>query len=133
MIIDIDHFKRINDEFGHQAGDQALQHFVKSTKNMLRQKDLFGRLGGEEFAILLLNTDLNAARQIGARIQDNLKQHPLDIAGNQNITIKISIGLTKIPQAEAYRSLDFWISQADQALYQAKSDGRNQIRVADQT
>ncbi|PWQ88512.1 sensor domain-containing diguanylate cyclase, partial [Enterococcus faecium] len=84
MIIDIDHFKRINDEFGHQAGDQALQHFVKSTKTMLRQKDLFGRLGGEEFAILLLNTDLNAARQIGARIQDNLKQHPLDIAGNQN-------------------------------------------------
>jgi len=133
MIIDIDHFKRINDEFGHQAGDQALQHFVKSTKNMLRQKDLFGRLGGEEFAILLLNTDLNTARQIGARIQYNLKQHPLDIAGNQNITIKISIGLTNIPQSEAYRSLDFWISQADQALYQAKSDGRNQIRVADQT
>lgn len=133
MMIDIDHFKRINDEFGHQAGDQALQHFVKSTKTMLRQKDLFGRLGGEEFAILLLNTDLNAARQIGARIQDNLKQHPLDITDSQSITIKISIGLTNIPQAEAYRSLDFWISQADQALYQAKSEGRNQIRVANQT
>lgn len=130
MMVDIDYFKRINDEFGHKVGDEALQHFVKITQSILRQHDLFGRLGGEEFAILLQNTDLESAKQIAERIQSTLKQHPLNLSFNQSILINISIGVSNIPYKQAFRPIDFWISQADKALYQAKSAGRDQIQIA---
>ena len=96
----------------------------------MRQHDLFGRLGGEEFAILLQNTDLESAKQIAERIQSTLKQHPLNLSFNQSILINISIGVSSIPYKQAFRPLDYWISQADKALYQAKSAGRDQIQIA---
>ncbi|MFC3903803.1 GGDEF domain-containing protein [Acinetobacter marinus] len=130
MMVDIDHFKRINDEFGHQAGDKALQHFVNVTKSILRQSDLFGRLGGEEFAILLQDTDIASATLIAERIQAALKQYPLIITQGQSLQIKISIGLLSIPSGQMHQTLDYWISQADKALYQAKSAGRDQIHIA---
>ena len=121
MMLDLDHFKAVNDTFGHQHGDQVLTHFAHCARAALRRGDRFGRYGGEEFLALLPNTTADAALPVAARIHSALSSgHPLDC--------KVSIGVTSWRGPDD--SLDAMLGRADAALYQAKAEGRNRTCAA---
>lgn len=121
MMIDLDHFKTINDTHGHQHGDRVLVHFAESTRSALRRADRFGRYGGEEFLVLLPNTTADVALPVAERIRAALSAgHALDC--------QASIGLTHWRGPED--TLDAMLGRADAALYQAKAQGRNQTCIA---
>lgn len=116
MMIDLDHFKSVNDTHGHQHGDRVLVHFAESTRAALRRADRFGRYGGEEFLVLLPNTSTDAALPVAERIRAALTTgHALDCTA--------SIGVTHWRGPED--TLDTMLGRADAALYQAKAEGRN--------
>lgn len=126
LMLDIDHFKRVNDVHGHPIGDAVLKQFTATCASMLRAHDLFGRLGGEEFAIALPHTDLDGARSVAEKIRMAIEQAPLTTAaGNIEITVSIGVAQTHAGQHE----IDQLIAWADKALYDAKHGGRNQVRV----
>ncbi|WP_260465804.1 sensor domain-containing diguanylate cyclase [Stutzerimonas xanthomarina] len=126
LMLDIDHFKRVNDVHGHPIGDAVLKQFTATCASMLRAHDLFGRLGGEEFAIALPHTDLDGARSVAEKIRMAIEQAPLTTAaGNIGITVSIGVAQTHAGQHE----IDQLIAWADKALYDAKHGGRNQVRV----
>jgi diguanylate cyclase (GGDEF)-like protein len=125
LMLDIDRFKRINDTHGHDAGDRAIMATVNAIRGLLRPEALFGRLGGEEFAILLPQADLAAALIAAERCRHAVRRLRLttDVA---DIGFTISIGLTTV---DAESGLTVALQQADQALYDAKNAGRNRVRV----
>lgn len=126
LMLDIDHFKRVNDVHGHPIGDAVLKQFTATCASMLRAHDLFGRLGGEEFAIALPHTDLDGASSVAEKIRMAIEQAPLTTAaGNIEITVSIGVAQTHAGQHE----IDQLIAWADKALYDAKHGGRNQVRV----
>ncbi len=126
LMIDIDHFKKINDNYGHAAGDRVLIEVANILKDNLRNYDVVGRVGGEEFAMLLPNSDIDTATQIAERIREKIADSSTPF---QQVSIKltISIGLTAIQENES--SIDDIINRADKALYQAKSSGRNTVTL----
>ncbi len=120
-MLDLDHFKRINDEKGHKVGDEALQLFTQVCQQSLRTSDIIGRLGGEEFALLLPDTELDQACQVAERIREAL----IAATPNGNIpAMTVSIGLTPF---DGQASLENLLQQADNNLYKAKARGRNQV------
>jgi len=123
LLFDIDHFKKINDTYGHDVGDRALIHFVDIVKENLRQSDVFSRIGGEEFTLLLPDADPKGALKMAQRISEIVEGRPLEIR-NEKIPMTVSGGLT---QWKTDESLDRVLSRADSAMYQAKEKGRNQI------
>lgn len=130
LMLDLDHFKAINDEYGHPVGDQVLKHFKYTTENCLRKGDVIGRMGGEEFAILLPSCPDSELAEIAIRIKNALNQNPTQLAAGQTIRITVSIGSASANMAAD--DMEILINQADQALYCAKRAGRNQvIRFAD--
>ncbi|CAB1367351.1 sensor domain-containing diguanylate cyclase [Denitratisoma oestradiolicum] len=126
LMLDLDFFKRVNDTHGHAAGDGVLRHFATLSRDSLRQVDLFGRLGGEEFGILLPATDEVGARETAERLRGRLEGHPAEFQGI-TIAVTVSIGLTLLSAADA--SLDIVINRADAALYRAKHQGRNRVEA----
>ncbi|MCB1051069.1 MAG: diguanylate cyclase [Acidobacteria bacterium] len=124
IMIDIDHFKKINDNHGHQVGDQVLIQVAQTIQSMIRTEDLFGRYGGEEFALLLPSSSQNAATLTAERIRKRIADLHID-AEHQHIRVTLSMGLSTFFQGEM--SLDTLLKQADQALYCAKEKGRNQV------
>lgn len=126
MILDIDHFKQINDQHGHLVGDRVLQQVVAAVRKPLRKTDLLGRYGGEEFLILLPVTDGETALALGERIRSAVETTPV---GPQHQVSTISIGVTSVMAGDA--SFDALISRADLAVYQAKALGRNRVVVSD--
>lgn len=126
LAIDLDHFKRINDSWGHSSGDQALRHFVQIVNGHLRSDHVIGRVGGEEFVIFLPNTGLDAAAVVAERLRALVEAQP--VAGAQNpITLTVSIGVTQLVLGD---SLEAALHRADQAMYQAKAKGRNRVERA---
>jgi diguanylate cyclase (GGDEF)-like protein len=123
MMLDIDHFKEINDNYGHQAGDISLIEFSNVCKENLRDTDMFSRLGGEEFAISMPGLSLVHAVSVAEKIRQ-LIEHLVINHNNQAITFTVSIGVVEMQQRE---SLDSALSRADKALYSAKHSGRNQV------
>ena len=128
-MLDIDHFKRVNDTYGHLAGDAVLAALAASLRGLLRDYDITGRFGGEEFAILLPHTDAGTAAQITERLRAKLADITVT-AGNGDGTVvplqvTVSIGVATL--AASHRDLDELIAAADAALYQAKQSGRNMI------
>ena len=119
ILLDIDDFKRINDHFGHQGGDEVLISLSKIIKHSLRTIDRVGRYGGEEFMILLPNTNINAARLYALRLQALIRDYKLP--NDDHLTV--SGGLAEYTG----ESIDELIKQADQLLYQAKKSGKDQI------
>lgn len=120
MMLDLDHFKTVNDTLGHQHGDAVLVHFVQRTQAVLRRADRLGRYGGEEFLVLLPGADAAAAEGVAQRIHATLASgHPLDC--------QVSIGLTSWSGPQ--ETLDAMLSRADAALYRAKREGRNRTVV----
>jgi diguanylate cyclase (GGDEF)-like protein len=121
MMLDIDHFKRVNDTHGHDVGDQALVTIAEVLKNGIRSMDILARWGGEEFLVLLPETDLAGATLIAERIRQQVSQIKLPKIPEG---LTISIGLC---EAKPDMALKTATSLADQALYQAKENGRNRV------
>lgn len=124
LLLDIDDFKRINDSYGHQEGDQVLQHIADSGKAVLRRGDLFGRIGGEEFAAVFPGCNAQVAEQIAERLQRQI-QHLSFSHGQQTYGVTVSQGLTELTDEDV--ALDSLYARADAAMYQAKRQGKNQI------
>ncbi|WP_349359437.1 diguanylate cyclase [Stappia sp.] len=127
LILDIDHFKRVNDRYGHFAGDDVLKAFCTRITHLLRERDHFGRLGGEEFLALLPDTNLDAAVAVAERLRAALACRPVEVNG-QSIPVTVSIGVTAFTGGEA---IDDAFARADRFLYQAKQDGRNRVVAGD--
>jgi diguanylate cyclase (GGDEF)-like protein len=127
MLVDIDHFKAVNDRFGHQAGDTALCQFALRLRRNCREDDLIARFGGEEFVVLLHNVELEAARAAAERLCAKLREAPLVLNGQAH-RLTASFGVA--PLADAAR-LDEALAQADAALYRAKNAGRDRVCCAD--
>ena len=125
MIVDIDHFKQVNDTHGHDAGDQILQTFAARMRRVIRSSDLICRLGGEEFAVLMPDTPLEIARRVAERVRDAIDSNFFTLSpGRPPIPVTVSIGL-----AERGGDLDpeRLMRRADSALYRSKGDGRNRV------
>ena len=126
MMIDIDHFKPINDTYGHAVGDTIIQGVVKRALECLRQSDSIGRVGGEEFAVLLPETALAAARDVAERLRAHIEARPY-IIGSGALACTVSIGVAQLSALDS--SLEDLLHRADTALYAAKNDGRNRVEV----
>ncbi|MGP9799917.1 GGDEF domain-containing protein [Rheinheimera sp. NSM] len=125
MMLDLDHFKAVNDNFGHQAGDRALKSAAGTFKQQMRKTDFIGRIGGEEFLVILPDTAISSAYALAERIRLTLEQHTIENPLTPNCTA--SIGVTQCRSADDLHSL---IQRADESLYQAKSNGRNCVSQA---
>ena len=125
LLLDLDHFKLVNDTFGHLAGDQVLQAIAQIIKSGIRQKDVHCRYGGEEFAILLPQTSIDTAIRVGQRLREILENHPIP-TDKGLVGVTMSIGVAS-RSGEDEISFDSLIEQADAALYAAKKAGRNQV------
>jgi len=127
MMLDLDHFKQINDKYGHPVGDQVLQEFANCCKRSVREVDLIGRYGGEELVILLPETDLKTALPVAERLRARIAGTPILVASDE-IYVTASIGLAA--KDEYTQHLDTLIARADQAMYIAKHRGRDCVAVS---
>lgn len=127
LIIDLDHFKCVNDTHGHACGDHVLREFARMCRQSLRAGDAVGRLGGEEFAVVLPRTELDEARRIAERIRATVEQRVISLPKGRRLQVTVSVGLAVHRRGEA---LDSLMSRADGAMYEAKVLGRNRVVVA---
>ena len=123
LALDLDHFKNVNDTYGHHVGDLALVHFCKICQEVLREIDVLGRIGGEEFAILLPGLDLIEATKMAQKIRHSLYEQPLH-HNKMFLMLTVSIGVAELKSETNFEKL---LLQADQAMYKAKDNGRNQV------
>jgi diguanylate cyclase (GGDEF)-like protein/PAS domain S-box-containing protein len=127
IMLDIDHFKRVNDEYGHQGGDQVLQIFAEACQEVIRSTDLMGRVGGEEFALLLPDTPIKSAFNLAERLRERITKYPY-LAGEMLIEITASLGVAELGSDDGdFKAL---LQRADEALYSAKHAGRNRVKIA---
>jgi diguanylate cyclase (GGDEF)-like protein len=129
LMMDLDHFKKINDTFGHPAGDEVLSTFGTMIQDEVRSTDIAGRYGGEEFSIAMPETSLEGAIRTGERLREKLNQHSFRTDEGEEFSVTCSLGLAGF-RLEMNNFSDF-VKEADDALYQAKEGGRNQLIVAD--
>ena len=125
LVLDIDYFKSINDKFGHSVGDKALTHFTQVCRTGLRKADILGRIGGEEFAIILPLTDAKKAKEIANRIRVLIEKSPC-VSHGKLINLTVSIGIAAFNQQDTFEAM---LEEADKALYNAKHQGRNQVII----
>jgi len=133
LLIDIDHFKQVNDTFGHLAGDLVLRSVTSTFRNILRSSDIIGRYGGEEFAIALPETDLEGAKTLAERLRREVKDTAVAHGGEEiRVTISVGIAFCSMPpdgeDIDCKQALGALLRDSDQALYKAKAMGRNQVR-----
>ena len=130
MIVDVDHFKRINDEYGHDAGDQALIETVRRMRHIMRSEDLVGRLGGEEFVAVMPDIDLGSAHAAAERLRRSFSDFPMTISGNARpveVTLTVSVGVASLEPHDLLFS--HLLRRADRAMYAAKAAGRNTVML----
>ena len=127
LMLDIDHFKEVNDTYGHKVGDRVLQALSLTCREILREFDVLGRLGGEEFAVLLPMTDGAAAREIAERLRQAVGRAQVPLERGLPLGFAVSIGVAQMPAREV--NIDTLLHLADLALYQAKRNGRNQVSI----
>lgn len=127
MMIDIDHFKQINDRWGHASGDDALQVFARTARDVMREHETIGRLGGEEFAMMLPGADIDAAMQAAQRLRQAVRAATV-ITSGPSYTMTVSIGVVVLDPNE---DLSAALARADHALYTAKRAGRDRVEVGD--
>ncbi len=127
LLLDIDNFKQVNDNYGHQKGDKVLQFISRRIENSVRDSDIIARYGGEEFLIILPDTPPETAYQVGERIRENIACQPCESSRGE-INLTVSIGMTFLRnQDEDKKNQDELIRQADNAAYLAKFQGKNQV------
>ena len=126
LMLDIDHFKKINDSFGHKAGDQVLKSLAEIFRITLREGDIVGRVGGEEFVVLLPETNVDGAVTVAERIRQTVETTTVSVSGSK-IHFTVSIGGSEPTFQEC--TLDLLLNQADNMLYQAKNSGRNRLCI----
>mgnify|MGYP006292722397 FL=1 len=126
VMLDLDHFKQVNDEHGHQVGDRVLTQTAEVLRQGLRETDVAGRYGGEEFLILLPRTNCEGARIVAERIRKMIEKTPMSSGEGQTFTVSISLGIGERTDDD---SVDTLVNKADQALYQAKANGRNRVEA----
>jgi len=127
LVMDLDHFKSINDRFGHALGDRVLELFTEAARKSMRGSDLIGRLGGEEFAAMLTDTSRDKAMAVAERIRQTFAEMGQEVDG-RSVGATVSIGL--VHSVAATLDLPGLLAQADQALYYAKERGRNRVEIA---
>jgi diguanylate cyclase (GGDEF)-like protein len=127
LMLDLDHFKRINDTYGHLAGDHVLKAFSALVRSCLRKEDLLARYGGEEFVVLLPDSPEVAAAALAERIRSEVASKPLDVNG-RSIHVTVSVGVAS-ESGEALPPLESMLARADEALYAAKNQGRDRVVV----
>lgn len=133
LMIDVDHFKEYNDKCGHLAGDEALRRLGRSCEEISRESDIIARFGGEEFVMILTETDLASARVVAERLQECIERTDFDCQERLEAgRLTVSIGVAQLDHGSGvkYESASSLINRADHALYQAKEKGRNRIEVA---
>jgi two-component system cell cycle response regulator len=128
LLMDIDFFKRINDTYGHETGDSILKQFASIIRVSLPEKGIAGRFGGEEFVILLPDSDMRSAYGVAERLLDSVRKHPFR-AGEASIPCSASIGVAEWKGSER-ESFESCVRRADYALYEAKKIGRDRVCVA---
>lgn len=126
-MMDLDHFKRVNDSHGHAVGDQVLEHVAAVLREQVRLHDVVARMGGEEFVVLLPQADIDHVRGLASRLCEHLRLRPLR-TGAECVVVTASIGLAVVGPADA--DVDGVLRRADDALYRAKSAGRDQVQEA---
>ncbi len=133
LMLDVDHFKHINDTWGHAAGDAVLRELAQRIESQVRASDVAARYGGEEFIVLLPNTNVDAGQCLAERIRAEISNRPFELPGGDPVTITASIGIAEVAPAHADKDLktlgDSLIARADVALYAAKSAGRDRVMV----
>lgn len=129
LMLDLDHFKNVNDRYGHEVGDAVLKMFVRICQGLMRDVDVMGRLGGEEFAIMLPETGSEQALKVAERICQSVAAADVSVPGASRIHFSTSIGVSSLVERDV--RVDALLNRADRALYQAKEAGRNQVQFAD--
>jgi diguanylate cyclase (GGDEF)-like protein/PAS domain S-box-containing protein len=127
LMCDLDHFKTINDRYGHATGDRVLKHFASILRDQLRKNDTVGRVGGEEFAVVLSAAGLVEANIFAQRVQKQIAETPL-MEGGTKIVLTVSIGIAVMKVTDT--SADSALVRSDTALYRAKENGRNRVEIA---
>ncbi len=128
VLADLDDFKLVNDRFGHHMGDEVLKAFAELARGHLRDIDVLGRLGGEEFAILLPETDIHGAGSVADRIRRSVSESPLTTLGREKVSMTASFGVSELEPGQAGDDL---LRGADTALYRAKDAGKNRVALAE--
>jgi two-component system cell cycle response regulator len=128
LLVDVDHFKSVNDRYGHAAGDAVLRELARRLSSAVRSGDVVARYGGEEFAVLLRNIDDDLARTIAERVRGAVADQPMPLDDGSTITVTISVGVCTHPAVEGIG--DRIMQRADRSLYAAKDDGRNRVVVS---
>ena len=126
IIFDIDHFKKVNDSYGHPAGDEVIKRVAEITQKCIRKTDFAGRYGGEEYVILLPHTPVASAEILAERIR---KEIEAEIVNYENTSIKITVSFGLSEHNSSLKSATAWIDSADKALYESKENGRNQVSI----
>jgi two-component system cell cycle response regulator len=131
LLFDIDHFKRVNDTYGHAAGDDVLRELATRAMNSVRSVDLVARLGGEEFVVVMPETDITIATAVAERLRSAVAREPFIVGAGMKMTVTVSIGVTAAGEGGDCR--EQLLERADDALYSAKTAGRNRVvtRLAD--
>jgi len=127
LMLDLDHFKNINDRNGHLEGDRVLVAFAQAVRAQLRTSDTVGRLGGEEFCVLLRTTDADNGCEVATRILEGVRTMPLTATTGERLSVTVSVGLASLHPAD--RNLHELLDRADQSLYDAKRGGRDRVAV----
>ena len=127
-MLDLDRFKQVNDIYGHSVGDEVLIAMTKVVENSLRNVDFWGRFGGEEFVVVLPETNLESAVEVAERIRKTLEKTVIPIQEEKQVQITVSIGVSSYQVEDT--KIDAVLQRADKALYEAKNQGRNRV-IAD--
>jgi diguanylate cyclase (GGDEF)-like protein len=130
LLIDADHFKRVNDTWGHAAGDTALRALAEHLRRSVRHEDMIARFGGEEFAVLAREITVEGARAVAERIRHLVELNPVRLEDGQNIPITVSVGVVTMSGQRHFGTADALLEAADEALYRAKEAGRNRSESA---
>jgi len=134
LMLDVDHFKKVNDQYGHATGDEVLREVAQQIETKIRATDVAARYGGEEFVILLPDTNAELGEQLADRIRASIAETPFKTTGGEEITVTVSIGVAcASPQrsGEDFKTAgEALVARADVALYQAKSAGRNRVSLS---
>lgn len=133
LMLDVDHFKRVNDTYGHAAGDEVLRELAQRIESQVRASDVAARYGGEEFVVLLPGTDIGSAKLLAERIRGAICASPVVLPNGATVTITVSIGIAEVAPSADDNDLktlgDSLVARADVALYAAKSAGRDRVTV----